>query len=273
MKKKAKARRSLGFAARASNYGGGMGNRGLVCWGEFGEDGFMAEVAIKTQQRRKPIAPPLRCHRIALTGGPGGGKTTAADLFRREIGNRAVMVPEAATMLFQGGFPRSKDPSARRATQCTIFHLQRNLEDVQDVLFPGRAQLCDRGTIDGAAYWPGKPEEYFEVVGSSLQKELQRYDAVIFFESAAVAGASIEGGNPARLETLEEAAEIDGKLRALWSQHPRFILVPHNASFFKKISFGLAALEGVVAQFEQSSGKGKTKRAKAVKRRGRQQTD
>jgi len=34
----------------------------------------------------------------------------------------------------------------------------------------------------------------------------------------------------------------------LWSRHPRFILVPHNPSFFKKISFGLAALEGVVAQ-------------------------
>ena len=32
-----------------------------------------------------------RC-RIVLTGGPGGGKTTAADLFRREIGERVVVV-------------------------------------------------------------------------------------------------------------------------------------------------------------------------------------
>src|SRR5687768_10782133 len=38
--------------------------------------------------------------RIVLTGGPGGGKTTAADLFRREIGDRVVIVPEAATILF-----------------------------------------------------------------------------------------------------------------------------------------------------------------------------
>ena len=46
----------------------------------------------------------------------------------------------------------------------------------------------------------------------------------------------------------DKAVELDRKLRALWSQHPRFVLVPHNDSFFKKISFGLAALEGIVAQ-------------------------
>jgi len=71
---------------------------------------------------------------------------------------------------------------------------------------------------------------------------------VIFFESAAVGGNSIEGGNPIRNETIEQAVELDRKLRALWSQHPRFVLVPHNDSFFKKISFGLASLEGIVAQ-------------------------
>jgi predicted ATPase len=207
----------------------------------------MPALDLKVQKRRRPVAP-LRCHRVVLTGGPGGGKTTAADLFRREIGDRAVIVPEAATILFQGGFPRSKEPHALRAAQTTIFHLQRNLEDVQDALFPGRTLLCDRGTIDGAAYWPGPPEEYFRAVGTTLDLELKRYDAVIFFESAAVAGSSIEGGNPVRNESLAEAVRLDGKLRKLWEGHPKFILVSHNPSFFKKISFGLAALEGVVAQ-------------------------
>jgi hypothetical protein len=77
---------------------------------------------------------------------------------------------------------------------------------------------------------------------------LLRYDAVIFFETAAVGGTSIEGGNPIRNETVEEAVALDAKLRTLWGQHPKFTLVPHNASFFKKISFGLAALESIVAQ-------------------------
>ncbi|WP_395718746.1 AAA family ATPase [Prosthecobacter sp.] len=186
--------------------------------------------------------------RIVLTGGPGGGKTTAADLFRREIGEKVVLVPEAATMVFSGGFPRSTQPMAIHAAQRAIYEVQRNLEDVQAALYPDRLLLCDRGTVDGAAYWPGEPHHFFDEVGSSLEAELARYDAVIFFESAAVGGIGIEGGNPIRNESMEEAVELDHKLRKLWSKHPKFMLVPHNPSFFKKISFGLAVLDGIVSE-------------------------
>ena len=101
-----------------------------------------------------PVVPSLMkpsqdVSRIVLSGGPGGGKTTAADLFRREIGDRVVIVPEAATILFEGGFPRSRDPVALKTTQTGIFHVQRHLEDVQASLYPGRSLLCDRGTSFG----------------------------------------------------------------------------------------------------------------------------
>ena len=196
------------------------------------------------------IARPHRC-RIVLTGGPGGGKTTAADLFRREIGERVVIVPEAATLVFSGGFPRSPHPPAVMATQRAIYHVQRNLEDVQAALYPGRILICDRGTIDGAAYWPGGDGDYFTTLGTTHEEELARYDGVIFFESAAVGGMGIEGGNPVRNESLEEAVLLDTKLRALWQAHPRFIVVRHNPSFFKKISFGLAVLDGMVSELSR----------------------
>jgi len=197
------------------------------------------------------LAPDHNGHfRIALTGGPGGGKTTAADLFRREIGEAVVVVPEAATILFTGGFPRTSNELSRRATQRAIFHTQRNLEEAYAALYPKRVLLCDRGTVDGAAYWPDDVQGFFDEVGTSLEVEFRRYDAVIFFESAAVGGLGIEGGNPARIESLKEAARLDSRLRELWSQHPRFILVPNTNSFFKKLTFGLASLESIVSQLE-----------------------
>lgn len=187
--------------------------------------------------------------RIVLTGGPGGGKSTAADLFRREIGEKIVVVPETATMLFTGGFPRVGEHKARAATQKAIFHAQVALEDIQGALYPGRVLLCDRGTIDGAAFWPGAaPLGFFETLGTSLDRELGRYDAVIFFESAAVGDISIEGGNPARTESNAEARELDMRLRELWSKHAAFHFVPHSASFFAKLQEGLRQLQAIVDQ-------------------------
>ncbi|MCC6524698.1 MAG: ATP-binding protein [Polyangiaceae bacterium] len=185
--------------------------------------------------------------RLVLSGGPGGGKTTAADLFRRELGARVVVVPETATIMFTGGFPRSTEPDACRATQTAIYHVQRNLEHVQAALYPERLLLCDRGTVDGGAYWPG-PSDFFEAMGTSLETELARYDAVVFFETAAAGGLHIEGGNPTRTESDDEARALDGRLRALWERHPRFFLVPHSESFFGKISMGLAILQSIVSQ-------------------------
>mgnify|MGYP003383179478 CR=1 FL=1 len=189
--------------------------------------------------------------RIVLTGGPGGGKTTAADLFRREVGEQVVIVPEAATLVFSGGFPRWSTPESVRATQQAIYHVQKNLENVQSANYPQRLLLCDRGTVDGSAYWPGEPDEFFSSLGTSLESELARYDAVLFFETAAVGGMSIEGGNPIRNESIEQAVALDRRLRELWQRHPRFVLVAHNVSFIQKIIGALAALDGLVTELNQ----------------------
>jgi len=184
--------------------------------------------------------------RVVLTGGPGAGKTTAADLLRREVGDRIVVVPETATMLFGGGFPRREQIDAKRSAQEAIFHVQRRLEDVFACTYPDRALLCDRGTVDGAAYYPGTPEEFFAHLDTSLEAELARYDEVIFFETAAVGGISIEGGNPVRNEDTAQAVALDTALRRLWSQHPNFRLVEHQESFLDKTFAALKLLKGLV---------------------------
>lgn len=187
-----------------------------------------------------------RAPKIVLTGGPGGGKTTAADLFRRELGEKVVVVPEAATMLFSGGFPRTHEHDAVRYVQQAIYHVQTNIESVQTALYPERVLLCDRGTVDGGAYWKNGEANFFEFLGTTLEDELARYDAVIFFETAAVGNMSIEGGNPTRNESIEEAINLDKKLKSLWEKHPNFTHVRHNTSFTKKIMSGLWAIEEVL---------------------------
>lgn len=192
--------------------------------------------------------------RVVVTGGPGGGKTTAADLFRRELAGQVIVVPESATMLFTGGFPRGGDEKAARAAQRAIFHVQRSLEDVNEAANSHRVMLCDRGTVDGAAYWPGPVHDFFGAMGTTHEAELARYDAVIFFESAAVGGYAIEGNNPARVEGRAEAAALDERLRTIWEKHPRFTYVKHNHSFFRKITEGFGALTRVVGELGGPNG-------------------
>lgn len=188
--------------------------------------------------------------RVVLTGGPGGGKTTAADLFRREIGERVIVVPEAATLLFSGGFPRVAHSDAQRSTQCAIYQVQRGLEDIQAARYPDRILLCDRGTVDGGAYWPGGADDFYETLGSTHADELARYDAVLFFETAAHGDHGFESENRYRTESQQEAIEIDGRLRALWSPHPHFTVIPHTASFFRKMTIGLGLLESLIVQLQ-----------------------
>ena len=87
------------------------------------------------------------------------------------------------------------------------------------------------------------------------EAELARYDGVIFFESAALGGLTIEGGNPIRNESVEQAVALDGRLRELWMHHPRFVLIRHDVSFFKKIALGLAELDNMVNKYAHDRNK------------------
>ncbi len=152
---------------------------------------------------------------VVVTGGPGGGKTTALDLFRRELRHKIAVVPEAATLLFSGGITRSDNEQTIRMIQKTIFQLQKNLEEIHKRQFPDRLLVCDRGSLDGLAYWPGTESDFFKDVNSTFDHEIARYDAVIFFESAAATGHDISSNNPVRSESSEQAIQLDKKLQKI----------------------------------------------------------
>ena len=106
--------------------------------------------------------------------------------------------------------------------------------------------LCDRGSLDGLAYWPANESDFFQSMQTTLEEELARYDAVIFFETAAKSGESIRSNNPIRNESEQKATEIDAKLQQVWSKHPNFNLVASSESFIRKVMFGIMTIENVI---------------------------
>lgn len=180
--------------------------------------------------------------KIVVTGGPGGGKTTAVDLFQREFRKQVAVVPEAATMLFMGGVRRGGGLESAAATQEAIFRLQCSLEALFAVQSPDRTLICDRGTLDGVAYWPESEGAFFERMGSTRERELSRYDAVIFFETGAGSNGDITSNNPIRNESNREAIELDRRLQEVWSEHPNYHFVHSSDSFLEKIKRGVDEL-------------------------------
>jgi predicted ATPase len=185
--------------------------------------------------------------RVAISGGPGGGKSTVAAALAREFGPRVVVVPEVATHLLGGFFPGIDGPDDRRAVQRAIYHVQVNLEAVHRARCAGDTVLVfDRGLIDGAAYWPDGVEAFFSSVCGDANAARERYDAVLFLESAAQGGLAIDSGNAARTEQRIEAARLDSLLYELWSPHPSFRFVPHTSTFEAKVENAIQALRELV---------------------------
>jgi predicted ATPase len=189
----------------------------------------------------------MALQRIAVTGGPGGGKTTVWQLLAAANAQRVVAVPEVATLLFRHVFPQVQSEAERCAVQCAIFQVQQQLEAFHAARTqPGQALLCDRGTCDGGGYWPAGPDAFFAAMGTSWQEQLARYDAVLFLETAAVGGYSIAEGNETRTESLSEAVALDRALHGVWSRHPRFLHVAHEADFKVKVARALDLLDQVL---------------------------
>ena len=179
--------------------------------------------------------------RIVLTGGPGAGKTAVLELLRHSVCDHVIILAESAGIVFGGGFPRRDHPGARRAAQRAIYHVQLELEAVAESE-DAAIVLCDRGTIDGVAYWPG-PEDFWTALGTTRAAMLARYDAVIHLRVPA-ADQGYDHLNPLRIESAVEALRIDGRILEAWSGHPRQFVIDAADDFMHKVERVLETLSG-----------------------------
>ncbi len=180
---------------------------------------------------------PMR--RIVLTGGPGAGKSVIATSLATRSPDRFSAVPEAATLVYRrlGMHWNQLDTPAREDVQRQIYRLQIEQEQAASSASPPKTLLLDRGTVDGAAYWPHGPDDYWHTLQTTLDAEYQRYDAVIWLQTSAAIGAyDGDRSNSARREAPTTAVAIGRRLRDLWSGHPRFWCVDAYPTMDQKIT-------------------------------------
>lgn len=170
---------------------------------------------------------------VAITGGPGAGKTAVLEMASRLFCKHVGILPESAGVVFGGGFPRTSSDPAVKAAQRAIFYVQRELETLVLQEATLAVALCDRGTVDGLAYWPGAPEEYFAGVGTTIEAQLARYEAVIHLEVPSP-DQGYNHDNVLRIESAREAKQIDDRILDAWAAHPKRFVVKSTPDFFDK---------------------------------------
>jgi predicted ATPase len=181
---------------------------------------------------------------IAVTGGSCSGKTTLAESAAAHFPDTFWVAAEAARILIEQARVDQTLLTAdgRRQLQLDIYALQRRIEDSAPA---SRIVLADRGSIDSASYWPEGPAHFWQTVGSTYERELARYHAAIWLESAAAVGAYASSAT--RPESGGESLSQGDRIRSLWADHPNLHIVPAAARFEDKAADFLSVLSAVAA--------------------------
>lgn len=177
---------------------------------------------------------------VVLTGGPGAGKTSLLELVQYTFCHHVIVLPEAASILWRGGFPRRENTSARCAAQRAIVRVQVELQRLAIENGHSALIVCDRGTLDGLAFWPRQPEAYFDDLETTRERELARYAAVIHLQPPSLSGGYLT--TSLRPESAEQAAAIDARIVDAWGGHPRTFTIQSDTSFVGKMERGIALI-------------------------------
>lgn len=187
-------------------------------------------------------------HRIAITGGPCAGKTTALAEISERLRSRGFgvyIVPEAATLMFTGGASfAGMDANQVLNFQTQLLKTQMALEDaftnVAKVSCKESFVLCDRGACDGKAYME-------EALWTRMLKENGwdiielrdgRYELVVHLVTAADGAREFYTleNNLTRTEGVEEAVKVDRRTQEAWVGHPHLRVVDNRTGFREKIN-------------------------------------
>ena len=193
-----------------------------------------------------------RTRLVVITGGPGAGKTALLEMAKNVFCEHVAILPESASIVFGGGFWRLPSTSAKMAAQSAIYHTQVEMENLVVGEKKWAVGLCDRGTLDGLAYWPKDESAFWEMSRSQASLEYQKYSAVIHLHSPTdLLGYNQQ--NPLRIENAIQANEIDEKIARAWAGHPNYEVIDSAADFLTKTQAAMRLFSKYIPECCQAS--------------------
>lgn len=199
--------------------------------------------------------PPGGVVRIALTGGPCAGKSSAlAHIieYGKKEGFDCYVGPETATVIMNCGCAVPGTLEGLQIFQSQIFKFQIQMESalirIAEETNRPSIIIFDRGIFDGKGYipdhiWCNVIAEYDERSSREVIEDmlLSRYDAVVHMVTAADGAENYykfghvtdNSGKPVlRRETPEEARELDDKMWKMWENHDNHIRIENKDGGF-----------------------------------------
>lgn len=202
----------------------------------------------------------MKITKIVITGGPCAGKSTAMSWIQNaftNLGYTVLFVPETATELITGGVAPWTCGTNKDYQTCQV-HLQLEKERVFDWAANSmKAEkiliVCDRGALDNKVYMDQQTfDEILQMLGTNETVLRDKYDAVFHLVTAAKGAEKFytTANNSARLETVEEAREMDDKFIAAWTGHQHLRVIDNDSNFEGKMRKLLSEISSFLGEPE-----------------------
>lgn len=196
----------------------------------------------------------MKIWKFVITGGPCAGKTEAVKIIKQDLikkGLKVIAVPETATELISSEITPweigrnkfqflllerslNKEITAEKAAECFD----------QDVVI-----IYDRGLLDGKAYMQAEPfMNELKKYNEDEKTVLDRYNAVFHLVTTANGAEDFYtlANNEARTESIEEAINLDNKLKDIWSSHKNFKIIDNSTNFELKMKRLINEIDNII---------------------------
>jgi len=206
---------------------------------------------------------------VVLTGGPCGGKSTALATLTNHLrskGYEVYSIPEVPTLVFTAGVPpissmNEEQLLAFEKQVLTIqIHLEESMKKIASAMNKPTVILLDRAALDISAYLPYPFwKKLLSDIGLTEKQIRERYDAVVHLVTAANGAEQYYtlSNNSARTEGLQQARELDDKVKHAWIAHTKTFVADNRTDFGGKMQKVCNFLDELLTARQQQEGAAK----------------